>query len=92
MKFFKLSTLALTISLSFGATMPAKANVYDLLLQKKHHHTHQRHHQNHRYSNSHHRVNYYRHRKNRRIRNNSSRKRVRVFNPHRRYGTLRHRH
>ena len=100
MKFFKLSTLALVVSLSFGAAMPAEANVFGLLLQKKLHHVRQQHHQPHnRYhghnqSHANHRVHYsgnrhYR-RSNRHIRHSYPRRSV--FNYQRSYGNWRGRH
>jgi|GEM_PF-2596204 len=94
MKFLKLSTLALAVSLSFGAAMPAKANVFNLLLQKKQHQTRQQHHQphnrhpQHNQSHSNPRVNYYgnrrNHRSNHHIKHSSPRRRV--FNHRRSYG------
>ncbi|MDJ0593653.1 MAG: hypothetical protein QNJ72_27350 [Pleurocapsa sp. MO_226.B13] len=54
MKFFQLSTFALAVSLSLGAAMPAEANIFGLLLQKKQHHAHQQHQQYHQPHNRHH--------------------------------------
>ncbi|MEM8827990.1 MAG: hypothetical protein AAGE96_01365 [Cyanobacteria bacterium P01_G01_bin.19] len=66
MKFLKLSILALSVSLSFGAAMPAEANIFGRVLQRKQHHVHQQHHEaqnhhGHNGFNSHHRrINYHR--------------------------------
>ena len=72
MKFLKLSVFAISASLSFATAMPAEASIFSLVLQRKHHHSHEQHqqhqeannsHRAHHESNSnHHRVNYYRNR------------------------------
>lgn len=103
MKFLKLSTLALAVSLSFGAAMPAEANIFGLLLQKRQHHGRHQHHQPHNRHNEHNefhsnrRVRYSgdrnHHRSNHHTRHSfPRRRRGRVFNNRRSYGNWRVRH